>query len=89
MPGLVELRIPKYPECWETCGSCAAGNVTIEEVLVKPGDMIRRDDNVIVLETGKIALDIPSPYAGRVLEVMVTAGQEVTENAMILTLETS
>jgi len=87
MSKLIEIRIPIYPECWETCGSCAAGNVVIEEVLVKPGDMIQRDDNVIVLETGKIALDIPSPHAGRVVAVMVKAGDEVAEGALILTLE--
>jgi pyruvate/2-oxoglutarate dehydrogenase complex dihydrolipoamide acyltransferase (E2) component len=87
MSRAVEIRVPKYPECWETCGSCAAGEVVIEEVLVKPGDVIERDDNVIVLETGKIALDIPSPYAGRIVEVMVTAGAKVAEGALILTME--
>lgn len=84
----VELRIPIYPECWETCGSCAQGDVTVEEVLVKPGDTLQRDDTVIILETGKVALDIPSPYAGRVIEVMVAAGDEVAEGTLILTLET-
>lgn len=85
----VEIRIPQYPECWETCGSCAAGDVVVEEVLVKPGDMIQRDDNIIILETGKIALDIPSPWAGRVIDVMVKAGDAVAEGALILTLESS
>ena len=87
MSRLVEIRIPIYPDCWETCGSCAAGNVVIEEVLVKPGDLLQRDDNVIVLETGKVALDIPTPHAGRVVEVMVKAGDAVAEGALILTLE--
>lgn len=87
MAGLIEVRIPIYPECWETCGSCAAGDVVIEEVLVKPGDIVQRDDNIIILETGKIALDIPTPHAGRVVEVMVAAGDEVAEGALILTLE--
>ena len=87
MSRLIEIRIPKYPECWDTCGSCAAGEVVIQEVLVKPGDLIQCDDNVIVLETGKIALDIPSPYAGRVVEVMVAAGDQVDQGALILTLE--
>lgn len=89
MSKLVEIRIPIYPECWETCGSCAQGDVVIEEVLVKPGDVIHADDNVIILETGKVALDIPSPHAGRVVEVMVAAGDEVAEGALILTLETT
>ena len=41
----------------------------------------------LILETGKIALDIPSPHAGRVVAVMVKAGDEVAEGALILTLE--
>ena len=44
-------------------------NVDVAEVLVKPGDLVRFDDNVIVLEPGKVALDIQSPHAGRVVEV--------------------
>ena len=87
MSKLVEVRIPIYPECWDTCGSCAQGNVVVEEVLVKPGDVLQRDDNIIILETGKVALDIPTTHAGRVVEVMVAAGDEVAEGALILTLE--
>ena len=87
MARLVEVRIPIYPDCWETCGSCAQGDVTVEDVLVAPGDMVRFDDNVITLETGKVALDIQSPHAGRVVEVFVAAGQHVAEGALILTLE--
>lgn len=88
MGKLVEIRIPIYPECWETCSSCAQGEVVIEEVLVKPGDLLQCDDNVIILETGKVALDIPTPYAGRVVDVMVAAGDEVAEGTLILILET-
>lgn len=87
MAGLVEVRIPIYPDCWETCGSCAQGEVVVEEVLVKPGDIVHFDDNVIILETGKVALDIQSPHAGRVAEVFVAAGEKVAEGSLILTLE--
>ncbi|MDO8787920.1 MAG: biotin/lipoyl-containing protein [Sulfuritalea sp.] len=88
MGKIVEVRIPIYPDCWETCGSCAQGNVVIEEVLVKPGDMVQFDAAVIILETGKVALDIQSPHAGRVVKVFVEAGQEVAEGTVILTIET-
>ena len=62
------VRMPKYPECWSSCGSCASGNVFILELLVKAGDLVARDDNILTLETGKVALDIPTPYAGRVID---------------------
>lgn len=81
------IRMPKYPECWESCGSCASGNVFILELLVKIDDLIERDDNILTLETGKVALDIPSPYAGRVVAIHVTEGDIVDEGALLVTLE--
>ena len=85
----VSVRMPKYPECWSSCGSCASGNVFILELLVKVGDVVERDDNILVLETGKVALDIPSPYAGRVLEIHVIEGDTVDEGALLVTLESA
>ncbi len=83
----ISIRMPKYPECWKSCGSCASGNVFILELLVKIGDIIACDDNILTLETGKVALDIPSPYAGRVVEIHVTEGDIVDEGAPLVTLE--
>ena len=81
--------MPKYPECWSSCGSCASGDVFILELLVNIGDRVERDDNILTLETGKVALDIPSPYAGRVLEIHATEGDTVDEGALLITLETA
>lgn len=83
----VTVRMPKYPECWSSCGSCASGDVFILELLVKIGDEVRHDDNILTLETGKVALDIPSPYAGRVREIHVIEGDTVDEGAPLITLE--
>ncbi|MBL8426074.1 MAG: biotin/lipoyl-binding protein [Dechloromonas sp.] len=85
----VSVRMPKYPECWSSCGSCASGDVFILELLLNIGDRVERDDNILTLETGKVALDIPSPYAGRVLEIHVTEGDTVDEGALLITLETA
>jgi len=82
------VRMPNYPECWSSCGSCASGDVFILELLVKEGDMVARDDNILTLETGKVALDIPSPNAGRVVQIHVTEGDTVDEGALLITLET-
>ncbi len=81
------VRMPKYPECWQSCGSCASGDVFILEVLVNVGDQVNVDDNILTLETGKVALDIPSPHAGRVASVHVIAGDTVDEGALLITLE--
>jgi pyruvate/2-oxoglutarate dehydrogenase complex dihydrolipoamide acyltransferase (E2) component len=55
-------------------------------MLVAPGDWVARDDTVLILETGKVALDIPSPFAGRVQEVWVSEGDSVGEGALLMTL---
>ena len=83
-----EVRMPKYPECWETCGDCGRGEVFVVEVHVKPGDTLRADDNLITLETGKVALDIPSPLGGRIVEVRVAEGDTLAEGQVIATVDT-
>ncbi|HET7776410.1 MAG TPA: biotin/lipoyl-containing protein [Azospira sp.] len=87
MTSRLEVRMPKYPECWESCGNCAQGDVFVLELLVKTGDILERDDNILTLETGKVALDIPSPYAGTVVDVFVTEGDILAEGALLLTLD--
>ena len=83
-----EVRLPRFPECWETCGSCGNGAVMVEIVHVKPGDRIRADEPLITLETGKVALDIPSPYEGTIADVLVGEGEPIAEAQLIATVET-
>lgn len=78
--------MPQYPECWETCGNCGSGEVTVQSLLVRPGDLLKRDDTILVLETGKVALDIPAPQAGRVLAVYVEEGQAIAAGQLLLAL---
>lgn len=87
MGTVVEIRMPKYPECWDSCGSCRMGGVIVESVLVRGGETVRRDDTLIVLETGKVALDIPSPYSGRLIEVSVEEGDPIDEGGLIAIME--
>jgi pyruvate dehydrogenase E2 component (dihydrolipoamide acetyltransferase) len=83
----IEVRLPKFPECWETCGSCGQGEVLIDVVHVRPGDTVRFDDPLITLETGKVALDIPAPQSGTIVAVHVAEGDTIDEGALIVTLE--
>ncbi len=87
MSKVVEVHLPKYPECWSSCGNCGSGLLSIDDVLVFPGDRVNRDDTLLVLETGKVALDIPSPHTGTVVDLFVAVGDEVVERQLILTLE--
>lgn len=87
MSRIVEVRIPKFPECWDSCGNCGGGEVIVDDVLVLPGSTVDYDDTLIVLETGKVALDIPTPSAGRIVALHIAAGDAVVEGQVILTLE--
>ena len=87
MGSIVEVRIPKYPDCWETCGNCANGEVYVQSVLVSPGQSVSRDQTLIVLETGKVALDIPSPCDGVIAEVRVTENEPIGQREVIALIE--
>ncbi len=64
-------------------------DVDIIEVMVKAGNTIKAEDNLITLETDKAAMDVPSPYAGVIKEVKVKVGDKVSEGSLILLLESS
>ncbi len=87
MPKLIEIHLPRYPECWTSCGNCGSGEVSVDDVLVAPGDLVARDDTLLILETGKVALDIPAPQAGRIVDVFVAPGDMVAERHLIMTLD--
>jgi len=64
-------------------------DVDVIEVMVKAGDTINAEDNLITLETDKAAMDVPSPYAGVIKEVNVKVGDKVSEGSLILSIESS
>src|SRR5688500_15107152 len=57
------------------------------EVLVKPGDIIAKDQGILEIETGKATMQVPSSAAGKVLKVHVAQGQTIPPGALLLTLE--
>lgn len=63
--------MPKYPECWDSCGNCRTGEVFVQSLMVRAGESVKFDDTLIVLETGKVAFDIPCPHSGTVVDVTV------------------
>ena len=64
-------------------------DVSIIEVMVKVGDTIQAEDNLVTLETDKAAMDVPSPYAGVIKELKVKVGDKVSQGSVILSLESS
>jgi len=61
--------------------------VDVIDVLVAPGDRVAEEDGLITLESEKASMDVPAPMAGTVREVKVSAGDQVSEGAVIVLLE--
>jgi pyruvate dehydrogenase E2 component (dihydrolipoamide acetyltransferase) len=62
-------------------------NVEVIEILVSVGDRVKVDDSLIVLESDKATMEIPSPFAGVVREIRVAQGDLVSRGALIAILE--
>jgi dihydrolipoamide dehydrogenase len=63
-------------------------NIPVIEILVKPGDTVSREDPLVVLESDKATMDVPSPAAGTVREVRVKIGDRLSQGSPIVVLET-
>ena len=65
-----------------------ATDVEVIEVCVAEGDMVEEGDSLIVLETDKASMDIPSPFTGKIGKISIKVGDTVSEGADILVLTT-
>ncbi len=63
--------------------------VTVIELLVKPGDTIKADQSLLTVESDKASMEIPSSAAGVVKEVIVKLGDKVKQGSIVLSLETA
>ncbi len=64
-------------------------DVPVIEVLVAVGDTVAAEDPLVVLESDKATMEVPSPAAGKVAAIEVAVGDKVKEGSAILTLEVS
>ena len=63
-----------------------ADEVLVTDVLVKVGDALEAEDSLVVLESDKASMEIPTPVAGEVLEILVEEGAEVKEGDALVRL---
>jgi pyruvate dehydrogenase E2 component (dihydrolipoamide acetyltransferase) len=61
-----------------------ATDVEVIEVCVAEGDMVEEGDSIIVLETDKASMDIPSPFTGKIGKISIKVGDTVSEGADVL-----
>ena len=60
---------------------------TVAEILVKVGDTIAIDESIVLLESDKASVEVPSTSAGVVKSILVNQGDEVSEGAVLIELE--
>ena len=77
---LIDIKVPDIGDFAE---------VTVIELLVKPGDSIAADQSLITVESDKASMEIPSSAAGVVQELKVKLGDKVNEGSLLLVLEAS
>jgi dihydrolipoamide dehydrogenase len=63
-------------------------DVPVIEMLVRPGQVVAAEQTLLVLESDKATLDVPSPEAGTVVEIRVVPGDRVRMGSVVLVLET-
>ena len=75
---LIEIHVPDIGDFDE---------VTVIELMVKPGDTVKADQSLITVESDKASMEIPSRAAGVVKEIKVALGDKVKQGSLVVMLE--
>lgn len=72
------IRIPDFGDVQK---------ITVIEIFISPGDKVERETPLVTLESEKAVMDIPSPFAGVIKEVLLKVDDEVSSGDGIATIE--
>ena len=75
---LLEINVPDIGDFDE---------VTVIELMVKPGDTVKAEQSLITVESDKASMEIPSSAGGVVKELKVALGDKVKQGSLVLVLE--
>jgi len=75
----IEVKVPPLPE--------SVTDATLVAWHHKAGDSVRRDENLVDLETDKVVLEVPAPSDGVLREIRVSDGATVTSGEILAVLE--
>ena len=78
MSQIIEIKVPDIGDYKD---------VPVIEVLVKVGDKVEKEQSIVVLESDKATMDVPSSHSGVVKEVKVKVGDNLSEGSVVLILE--
>ncbi|WP_309296060.1 biotin/lipoyl-containing protein, partial [Aeromonas caviae] len=59
-----------------------ADEVEVTEIMVAVGDKVELDQSLIAVEGDKASMEVPAPFAGRVVEIKVAAGAKVSTGSL-------
>ena len=76
---MTEIKVPQLPE--------SITDATLVAWHKKPGDAVKRDENLADLETDKVVLEVPAPANGVLREVKVQTGAVVTAGQLLALIE--
>ena len=76
----IEVKVPQLPE--------SVAEATLVSWHKKPGDPVKRDENLIDIETDKVVLELPAPSDGVLVEILKPSGATVTSNDVIAVIDT-
>lgn len=76
---VIEIKVPDIGDY---------SDVPVIEVLVAVGDSVVKDQGLVTLESDKATLEVPSSAAGVVKELKIKVGDNLSEGAVVLLLET-
>jgi 2-oxoglutarate dehydrogenase E2 component (dihydrolipoamide succinyltransferase) len=74
-----EIKVPVLPE--------SVSDATIATWHKKVGDAVKRDENIVDLETDKVVLEVPSPVDGVIKEIKFPEGTTVNSQQLIAVVE--
>ncbi|SFS12899.1 2-oxoglutarate dehydrogenase E2 component [Dyella sp. OK004] len=75
----IEVKVPVLPE--------SVSDATIATWHKKAGDAVKRDENLVDLETDKVVLEVPAPVDGVIKELKFQTGDTVTSQQVIAVIE--
>ncbi|MDT8439161.1 MAG: 2-oxoglutarate dehydrogenase complex dihydrolipoyllysine-residue succinyltransferase [Wenzhouxiangellaceae bacterium] len=70
-----EIKVPTLPE--------SVSDATVAKWHKKPGDTVRRDENLVDLETDKVVLEVPAPADGTLESIAADEGETVTASQVL------
>jgi 2-oxoglutarate dehydrogenase E2 component (dihydrolipoamide succinyltransferase) len=75
----IEVKVPVLPE--------SVADATVATWHKKPGEAVRRDENLVDLETDKVVLEVPAPADGVLKQVLHQVGETVTSQEVLALIE--